>query len=267
LKGVPLVNPYSIYQILSDQWPTIVNDIEVIQTEGFDAVRTVEPAMKLVKDGDDEKEVPDGMKGRILPFEMVQRFAFMDEMLEISHKEEKLEGIAGELEEIQESFTEDEAQEYIEGDDKPKLDKAKIKKDAKAKGDDIEPDTKEKLKKMVGLWDLQLKLGKELKAERQALTDKTIEAIQNLDDDEIMEYLDIKWIQPVTTKIFETPDKEIESLNQQVYALAKKYATPYHDLNAQLTEAQDELAGLISQLEGDESSIAGLNALMDSFKD
>ena len=112
-----------------------------------------------------------------------------------------------------------------------------------------------------------MKLGKELKAERQALTDKTIEAIQNLDDDEIMEYLDIKWIQPVTTKIFETPDKEIESLNQQVYALAKKYATPYHDLNAQLTEAQDELAGLISQLEGDESSIAGLNALMNSFKD
>ena len=29
-------------------------------------------AMKLVKDGDDEKEVPDGMKGRILPFELVQ---------------------------------------------------------------------------------------------------------------------------------------------------------------------------------------------------
>lgn len=267
LKGMPLVNPYSIYQILSDQWPTIVNDIEVIQTEGLDAVRTVEPAMKLVKDGDDEKEVPDGMKGRILPFEIVQRYAFTDEMLEISHKEEKLESIAGELEEIQESFTEDEAQEYIEGDDKPKLDKAKIKKDAKAKGDDIEPETKEKLKKMVELWDLQTKLGKELKAERQALTDKTIEAIQNLDDDEIMEYLDIKWIQPVTTKIFETPVKEIETLNQQVYALAKKYATPYDDLNTQLTEAQNELAGLISQLEGDESSIAGLNALMNSFKD
>ena len=267
LKDVPLVNPYSIYQILSDQWPTIVNDIEVIQTEGLDAVRTVEPAMKLVKDGDDEKEVPDGMKGRILPFEIVQRYAFMDEILEISHKEEKLESIAGELEEIQESFTEDEAQEYIEGDDKPKLDKVKIKKDAKSKGDDIELDTKEKLKKMVALWDLQSKLGKELKAERQALTDKTIEAIQNLDDDEIMEYLDIKWIQPVTTKIFETPVKEIESLNQQVYALAKKYATPYNNLNDQLVVAQNELAGLISQLEGDESSIAGLNALMNSFKD
>ena len=267
LKDVPLVNPYDTYQILSDQWPTIVNDIEVIQTEGLDAVRTVEPAMKLVKDGDDEKEVPDGMKGRILPFELVQRYAFMDDRLEIIHLEEKLESIAGELEEIQESFTEDEAQEYIEGDDKPKLDKAKIKKDAKAKGDDIEPDTKEKLKWMVALWDEKSKLDKVIKAKRQELTDNTIEAIQNLDDDDIFELLDNKWIQPVVTKIYETPDNEIESLNQQVYALAKKYATPYHELNAQLTEAQDELSGLISQLEGDESSIEGLNALMNSFKD
>ena len=49
--------------------------------------------------------------------------------------------------------------------------------------------------------------------------------------------------------------------------MSQKYATSYYDLNKQLTEAQDELSGLISQLEGDESSIEGLNALMNSFKD
>ena len=237
----------------------------MIQTEGLDAVRTVEPAMKLVKDGDEEKEVPDGMKGRILPFEMVQHYAFKDELREIAEKEARVESITSELQEIQEGFTEDEAQEYIN--EKEKLDTKKIKKDANAKGDDIEPETKEKLKKLVTLGDEKSKLDKVVKSLRQALVDKTIEKIQGLDDDEVMEYLVIKWIEPVTTKIYEAPDKEIESLNQQVYALAKKYATPYHDLNAQLTEAQDELAGLISQLEGDESSIAGLNALMNSFKD
>ena len=49
--------------------------------------------------------------------------------------------------------------------------------------------------------------------------------------------------------------------------MSQKYATSYHDLNDQLVKAQDELSGLISQLEGDESSIAGLNALMNTFKD
>ena len=267
LEEIPLINPYAIYQILSDQWPIIVNDIETIQTEGLDAARTVEPNYKIVKDGDDEKEVEDGKKGRILPFDMIQKDAFEDELKGIAAKEAHLEEIASEIEEILEGFTEDETLEYIEGDEKPKLDKTKIKKDAKAKGDEIEPETKEKLKKLVAFWDEQSKLGKAIKVDRQALTDKTIEKIQSLDDGEVFEYLNMKWIETVTEKIMDAPEDEIDVLNKQIYALASKYATPYHDLNAQLTKAQDELSELISQLEGDESSIEGLNALMNSFKD
>lgn len=266
LADIPLINPYAIYQILSDQWPTIVNDIETIQTEGLDAARTVEPNYKIVKDGDDEKEVEDGKKGRILPFDLIQKDVFEKELEAIASKEARLEEIKSELEEVQESFTEDEVQEYIEGDDKPKLDKAKIKKDAKAKGDDIEPETKEKLKKMVALWDEQSKLGKIVKVDRQALTDKTIEKIQGLDDDEVFEYLDMKWIDPVTEKIIDAPENEIDVLNNMIYALAQKYATSYNDLNTQLVEAQDELSNLISDLTGDEFAILGLNELKNSLK-
>ena len=269
LENIPLVDCYRVYQLLSNQWQMIVNDIETIQTEGLDAVRTVEPAMKLVKDGDDEKEVPDGMKGRILPFELVQED---NDCLEkyvdaVKYKENRQESISSEIEELIESLTEDEAQEYMEGDDTPKPDKAKIKKDAKAKGDDIEPETKEKLKKLAALWDEQTKLNKALKEARQTLTDKTIEYIQGLSDDSAKMWISEKWVVPVMKGIVDTPDDICEELEKAVDAMSQKYATSYHDLNAQLTEAQDELSGLISQLEGDESSIAGLNALMNSFKD
>ena len=266
MAKVPLINPYAIYQVLSDQWATIVNDIEVIQTESLDAVRTVEPAMKLVKDGDEEKEVPDGMKGRILPFEMIQKDAFLNEMQTIADKVARTEEIISEIEEIQEGFTDDEVQEYVEGDDKPKLDKAKIKKDAKAKGDEIEPETKEKLMKLVALWDDQTKLNKAIKADRQALTDKTIEKIQGLSDEEALDYLNMKWIVPVAEKISVAPDEAIETLNKQINTLAEKYATSYHDLDAQLTEAQNELSDLISELTGDEYAIRGLNEFKNSLK-
>ena len=269
LENIPLVDCYRVYQLLSNQWQMIVNDIETIQTEGLDAVRTVEPAMKLVKDGDDEKEVPDGMKGRILPFELVQED---NDCLEkyvdaVKYKENRQESISSEIEELIESLTEDEAQEYMEGDDTPKPDKAKIKKDAKAKGNDIEPETKEKLQKLAALWDEQTKLNKALKEARQTLTDKTIEYIQGLSDDSAKMWISEKWVGPVMKGIADTPDAICEELEKAVDAMSQKYATSYHDLNKQLTEAQDELAGLISQLEGDESSIAGLNALMNSFKD
>ena len=263
MEHVPLVDPYDIYQMFSDQWPIIINDIEVIQTEGIDAVRTVEPAMKLVKKGDEEIEVEDGMKGRVIPFEMVQDEMFRGELWSIRKKDNRIEAIASEVEEIRDNFTEDESQEYLN--EKENLDTSKIKKDAKAKGDDIEPETKEKLKKLVALWDEKSKLDKALKAERKALEEKTIVEIQNLSDFYIEIYLGRKWITPVMDKILADVYKA-DFIIDQVKALAQKYAVSYHDLNTQLVEAQDELSGLITQLEGDESSIEGLNALMNSFK-
>jgi type I restriction enzyme M protein len=137
MEHVPIVDPYDIYQMFSDQWPIIINDIEVLQTEGLDAARTVEPAMKLVKKGDEEIEVEDGMKGRILPFVLVQEKDFNYELRLIDDKVRREDEITSEIEEIRDSFTEDESQEYMN--EKENLDTSKIKKDAKAKGDDVEP--------------------------------------------------------------------------------------------------------------------------------
>ena len=264
LENTPLVDRYAIYQILSDQWPTIVNDIEIIQTEGLDAVRTVEPNYKIVKDGDDEKEVEDGLKGRILPFELVQQVRFNDELLAINEKLSRVEEIVSEVEEIKDGFTEEESLEYIN--DKEKLETAKIKKDAKKKDDDIEPETKEKLKKLVALWDEKSKLDKAIKLERKALEEKTIETIQNLTDSEVYDFLSIKWIVPVNNQIMCYVDIVVDEMIKAVKALALKYAVSYNDLNAQLVEAQGELAGLISELTGDEFAIRGLNELKNSLK-
>ena len=263
MEHVPIVDPYDIYQMFSDQWPIIINDIEVLQTEGLDAARTVEPAMKLVKKGDEEIEVEDGMKGRILPFVLVQEEDFNYELRLIDDKVRREDEITSEIEEIRDSFTEDESQEYMN--EKENLDTSKIKKDAKAKGDDVEPETKEKLKKLVALWDEKSKLDKALKAERKALEEKTIAHIQNLTDHEVELFLGWKWITPMMAKILANVNNA-DFIIDQVKALAQKYAVSYHDLNSQLVEAQDELSGLITQLEGDESSIEGLNALMNSFK-
>ena len=263
LEAIPLVDRYAAYQALSDNWQTIVSDIEMLQTEGLDAARVVEEATKLVKKGDDEVEVPDGLKGRIIPFTLVQQTKFGAELQAISDMESRSEEIVAEIEEIKEGFTEDEAQEYLEGDDTPKLDKKKIKKDAKAKGDDIEPETKEKLKQLVALWDEQTKQSKTLKEARQALIDKTRAAIESLTDEEIASLLHMKWIDPVCEGINGTLSAELDKMEKGIVALAGKYAVSFHQLNEQLASTQDELSGLISQLEGDESSIDGLNALVD----
>jgi type I restriction enzyme M protein len=180
LKDIPLIDRYAAYQALSDNWQNIVNDIETLQSDGFDAARTVEEATKLVKKGDEEIEVPDGLKGRVIPFDMIQQEMFADDLAKIANMQQRVEDINGEVDELRDSFTEDEGQEYLDADDNTKVDKAKIKKDAKAKGDEIEADTKAKLKKMVALWDEQTKVSKAIKAAKIKLESDTVHAIQNL---------------------------------------------------------------------------------------
>ncbi len=260
-KGIPLVDRYAAYQALSNEWQTIANDIETLQTEGMEAARKVETAYKLVKKGDEEIEVADGLKGRIIPFAMVQETLFKAELQAISEKEARNEEIDAEVDELRDSFTEEEAQEYLDGDDDPKLDKAKIKKDAKAKGDEIEPETKAKLVKLVKLWEEQAKVKKEIKEAKAELIDKTKEAIEHLTDEEVELFLHKKWIDPVVAGINDTLTDVLKAVETRVTALANKYAVSYKELGEQMAEAKQQMADLVADLTGDEYALEGLRNL------
>lgn len=261
MADIPLIDRYAAYQALSNEWQTIANDVETLQTEGMDAARVVEIAYKMVKKGDEDIEVPDGLKGRIIPFPLVQQVKFQTELQSISDKESRNEEIDAEVEELKDGFTEEESQEYMEGEDNPKLDKAKIKKDAKAKGDEIEAETKEKLKHFVKLWDEQTKLNKAIKEEKQALVDKTKEAIENLTAEEIEMFLHMKWIDPVLAGIKGTLTAVLSELEKSITTLSRKYALSYCVLEQQLADAHSELSELVSNLTGDEFALEGLKQL------
>ena len=258
-KGIPLVDRYAAYQALSNEWQTIANDIETLQTEGMDAARKVETAYKLVKKGDEEIEVADGLKGRIIPFAMVQETLFQAELQAISEKEARNEEIDAEVDELRDGFTEEEALEYLDGDDDPKLDKAKIKKDAKS--NEIETETKAKLVRFVKLWEEQTKVKKEIKEAKADLIDKTKESIERLTDEEVELFLHKKWIDPVVAGIDRTLTEVLRTIETKVTALAKKYAVSYSELGKQLGEARQQMADLVADLTGDAFALKGLQEL------
>ena len=78
-------------------------------------------------------------------------------------------------------------------------------------------------------------------------------------------YLELKWVDPLMIKIFANVN-DASFIIDKVKALAQKYAMSYNDLNAQLIEAQGDLANLISDLTGDEFAIRGLNEFKNSLK-
>lgn len=262
LATIPLVDKYAAYQALADQWQAIISDIETIQDEGMEAVRMVETAYKIVKKDDEEVEVPDGMKGRIIPFNLVQTEKFQAELDAMTKLQSRVEAIGGELEEVRDSFNEDELETYCDSEKDNSPDKKKITADAKPKAD-VELDTKKKLKQMVALWDEQTKLGKQIKADKLALEEKTIQAIKQLTDEEIADFLHLKWIVPVCEGINGALTDVLSALENTTLALSQKYSVSYQQINDEIVKANDELSQLVSQLTGDEFDIKGLEALIN----
>ena len=259
LHETPLIDRYAAYQALADNWQSITNDIETIQQEGIEAVKVVEPAYKLVKKGDEEIEVPDGLKGRIIPFELVQQEKFQDDLKAIADLQMRVEEISGELDEIREGFSEEESEAYLDSEKESTFDKKAITAGAKAKKDAVEAETKEKLKKIVKLWEEQKNKNKQIKEAKQALIDKTVEAIENLSDEEISLFLHKKWIDPIINGIDETLAEVLTAFENKIRSLGKKYAISYKQLNDDLEKSQKELSDLIGELTGDEFAILGLN--------
>lgn len=116
LKNIPLINQYEAYQYLNDEWNTISGDIEIIQTEGFDATKVVDPNMVIKKKDNKEVEVQEGWIGHILPFSLVQDSYLKDEVQELRKKESRLSEINAEYGDFMDSLSDDDKQRLLNDD-------------------------------------------------------------------------------------------------------------------------------------------------------
>lgn len=108
LEKFPLVDPYGAYQRLDDAWNGISLDLETLQNEGWDTVRSIEPRMTVRQSGGRTEEVQDGWEGRILPFALVAKVLFRPELDALDDLRQKLDSLDAEKAEILESLPEEE---------------------------------------------------------------------------------------------------------------------------------------------------------------
>ena len=94
--------------MFADKWQTISQDLEIIQSEGFEATRMVDANWVIKKKDDKEYEVQDGWVGHVLPFELVQTTYLKSEWQALRDKEERLEMATSETEETLGELADDE---------------------------------------------------------------------------------------------------------------------------------------------------------------
>ena len=262
-ENLPLVDKYAAYQILADNWQGIMGDVEIIQTEGFGACNVVEAKTKMVKDKNGvEQEVADGLKGRIIPFDLVQKTLFQSDLDAISALQSRVEAIDGELDAARDELLGmEDTDKYFDAEKDNAFISKEITADSKPKAD-VEDDVKAQLKAIVALWDEKKTKNAQVKKDKLTLEKKTIETIEGLDMRGIKQFLELKWILPITSAIEALPDAIVQKLADAIKALGEKYAITYNDIERGIAESEQNLATLIGQLTGDEFAIKGLEALI-----
>lgn len=265
LASISLIDKYEAYQILDDEWNKISVDLEIIQTEGFEATRKVDPKMVIKKKDGKDTEVQDGWVGRILPFELVQKTLLKTEYQSLKDKEIRLSEINAECEELLESFSDDEKDGDFFNDNKDAFVAVGLAREAKQirgdmnKDESPEEDSFEaKILKADELLSEEKVLSKDLKSAEAALHLRTKATIEDLTDKQVNELLEQKWITPLVSSIHTLPDEVIATLSSKVTALAEKYATTYKEVVEQIHETETSLSSLIDDLTGNDYDLKGL---------
>ena len=269
LEQVALVDRYSAYQALDDEWTKTAVDLEVLQTEGFSATKKVDPRLVLKKKDGTDQEVQDGWVGHIIPFELVQSTILKDEAAALKQKEGRIAEIQSAYEEVIDSLSEEDKESDVLNDAKDGFIATEVCRKikelygtlAKAKAATATLDEDSFDKKLVQIQELideEKGLKKQVKEDESALELLTKTTIEGLSDQQVIQLLEAKWITPLMAALDRVPDQIIFDLVTSVQALTDKYSTTYAEVASQIAETKSSLAALIDGLTGSEYDMRGL---------
>lgn len=262
---VPLIDPYQAYEIFEGAFATVSGDLELLQAEGMQAVKQVDPNMVIKKKDGKDHEVQEGWKGHILPFELVQQVCLSGQVNALREKQDQLAEIPSSYEELLDGLSEDDKEIISDAlnDTNDGFVFKNIKsmiKTLKADGA-AEAQLIEVLQNADRLNTREKKLKSEIKQESEALHLATKDTIEHLTDAQVRMLLHDKWIQPVEDGILALSADMLNTFIKKIEELSKKYAVTMSDLEAEIQETEKTLASMLSDLVGSEEDMAGIREL------
>ncbi|SDQ31678.1 type I restriction enzyme M protein [Streptococcus equinus] len=260
LESMPLIDKYDAYEKLDTQWQYMQTDIEILQTEGFDAAKQVDPNLVIKKKSGKEVEVQEGWLGHVFPFDLVQKELLADEVNSISNKENRLNDISAEIEELFEELPEEEKEKDFVNDAKDAFVNAKVKKAQKDEALDLA--VREILKQVVGLQNEEKSLKSDVKSAVDNLQNKTKVQIEQLSNAQVYMLLEKKWITPFIEQMQSLTQELVNELVQKIEQLSQKYDETLSDIDNEIKEAEFTLASMLQDLEGNEFDMSGIQELI-----
>ena len=252
------VDSYEAYQVVAELWNTIFNhDLEIIAASGFyESARMTEPNMVSKGQGKNKRMVQEGVRGSIIPNDLIEEILFSEKKKELEVIQVELENVSDELSELVEAAKVEESDEYYalndlikrndEGETTETFDAKLVKKELKNLGPT--DDAYQLVKQTNDLLEKTKKLKKISKNNREALNDEICARFGTLTHDEIDQLLRIKWFGSfvaVMTDILRAPIlKEIDTL----LMLKTRYSDTVRSLDAAIDDLEKSIEDMTKEL-------------------
>ena len=262
LNNNKLIDNYNAFQLLDDNWNVIMTDIEMIQTEGISTVKKIDPRMIVKKKDGKEIEVQDGYVGHIIPFEFIQKIKLNDRLEELNKLNERLSDINSNYEEFLDEMEEEDKSQIL-NDNNDAIDFKKVNEKLKEIRKDkisVEPNSfEEKIEKLMSLNNEEKEINRSIRLKNKELLDKSKEAIEGLDDNEIKDILEKKWIEKLVDNLTSLIDRVLKEFVKDIENMSKKYENTLTDINNQISTTEKELIKMLDELTGEDYDMKGIN--------
>lgn len=269
LAPVPLVNEYQGYQLLHEKWLIIANDLTILQTEGWDAMRVIDPVMEWKTKDKKKVYVQTGWEGHVATFEVIRDLYLPELRDQVDDLTNERDSVDAELTALIEGLSEEDKTDLADvlnaketGFLKTDLNKAVKALPALSKGEQWPEGSIEAIQiEAKQLLDRLTKVKKQLKTANEELEAKTHETVENLTDEQVVEVLSAKWVATLMVQLALLPTLALRELADQVQRLKNKYATPLTELDTQIATTERSLLGSLDQLTGSDADMQAVAAL------
>lgn len=269
LAPVPLVNEYQGYQLLHEKWLTIANDLTILQTEGWDAMRVIDPVMEWKTKDKKKVYVQTGWEGRVATFEIIRDLYLPELRDQVDDLTAERDSVDAELTALIEGLSEEDKTDladvlnaketgFLKGD----LNQAVKALPTLPKGDQWPEGSIEAIQiEAKQLLDRLTKVKSQLKKANEELEARTHETVEHLTDEQVVKVFSTKWVAALMVQLALLPTLTLRELADQVQRLQDKYATPLTKLDAQIATAERSLLASLDQLTGSDADMQAVAAL------
>lgn len=264
-KEYSLIDTYNVLQAFADNWSTIESDIIRIESEGWNICTETEPNKVTKKDSKTKKIVEEqkGVKGKIIPLDLVKTVFFADDFDEMSHLTAEADSKASEYADIWENMDEDAKDIVCKDNDESAFDTKKFKSAIKSEALDVE--VVENLKAIQDAVTKEKALRKKVKTIATELDDKAEKKIVLLNSDEVNNLLEKKWVIPAIEAINIVGENVLTDFLSKFNAIKQKYSNPLSELSDKIKHTDTLLKTNMNELTGNDIDMTAISLLLEEL--